>query len=95
MDDYLIVKGQIGPIETKNPPEAYKPNEWQKLDRIIRTTIQMHLSKSVYFTMQSCSTAFELWKTLWDTYEKRVAATKIYLILLEMGQQVRSATTEC
>ena len=27
MQDYLIVKGHIDPIETENPPEAYKPNE--------------------------------------------------------------------
>ena len=42
--------------------------------------IQMYLSESVYFTMQSCLTAFELWKTLSDTYEKKVAATKMYPI---------------
>ena len=47
---------------------------------IIRTMIQMHLSESVYFTVQSGSTAFELWKTLLDTYEKKIVATKIYLI---------------
>ena len=80
MQDYLIFKGQIDPIEIENPPEAYKPNKWQKLDRIVRATIQMYLSESVYFTVQSCSTYFELWKTLSDTYEKKVAATKIYLI---------------
>ena len=40
----------------------------------------MHLLESVYFIVQSCLTAFELWKTLSDTYEKKVAATKIYLI---------------
>ena len=34
MQDYLIVKGQIDPIETENTPEAYKPNEWQKLDKM-------------------------------------------------------------
>ena len=50
------------------------------LDRIVRATIQMHLSESVYFTVQSCSTAFELWKTLSETYEKKVASTKMYLI---------------
>ena len=80
MQDYLIVKGQIDPIETKNPPNGYKPNERQKLDRIVRATIRMHLSESVYFTVQSCSTTFELWKTLSDTYEKKVVVTKIYLI---------------
>ena len=80
MQDYLTVKGQIDLIKTENPPEAYKPNEWQKLDRIVCATIRMHLSESVYFRVQSCSTTFDLWKTLWDTYEKKVAATKIYLI---------------
>ena len=80
MQDYLIVKGQIDPIETENPQEGYKPNEWQKLGRIVRATIRMHLSESMYFTVQSCLTSFELWKTLSNTYEKKVAATKIYLV---------------
>ena len=80
MQDYLIVKGQIDPIETENALEAYKLNKWQKLDRIVHATIRMHLLESVYFTVQSSWTTFELWKTLSDTYEKKVAATKIYLI---------------
>ena len=36
--------------------------------------------ESVYFKVQSCSTTFELWKTLSDTYEKKIVVTKIYLI---------------
>ena len=80
MQDYLIVKGQIDPIENENAQEIYKANEWLKLDRIVRTTIRMHLSESMYFTVQSCSIAFELWKTLSETYEMKVASTKMYLI---------------
>mgnify|MGYP000238107944 CR=1 FL=1 len=80
MQDYLIIKGQIDPIENENAPEIYKANEWQKLDRIVRATIWMHLSESVYITVQSCTTAFELWKKLSETYEKKVASTKMYLI---------------
>ena len=80
MRDNLIVKGHIDPIENENAPETYKANVWQKLDRIVRATIRMHLSESVYFIVQSCSTAFELWKTLSETYEKKVASTKMYLI---------------
>ena len=60
MQDYLIVKGQIDSIENEIAPEIYKANEWQKLDRIVRATIRMHLSESVYFKVESCSTAFEL-----------------------------------
>ena len=40
----------------------------------------MHLSESVYYTVQSCTTTFELWKTMSDIYEKKIATTKIYLI---------------
>jgi hypothetical protein len=80
MQDYLIVRGQIDPIEHDTAPATYKPEVWTKLDRVVRATIRMHLSESVYYTVQACMTAKELWKTLSDTYEKKVAATKIYLI---------------
>ena len=77
MQDYLIIKGQIDPIENENATEAYKANEWLKLDRIVSGTIRMHFSESLYFTVQTCSKTFELWKTLLKTYEKKVASTKI------------------
>ena len=51
-----------------------------KFDQVARVTIQMHLSKSLYYTVQSCPTTYEFGKTLSNTYEKKVAATKIYLI---------------
>ena len=35
MQDYLIVKGKIDPIETEIPQEGYKPNECKKLERIV------------------------------------------------------------
>ena len=47
MQDYLIVKGQIDPIENENTSEIYKANEWQKVDRILRATIRMQLSEWV------------------------------------------------
>ena len=40
----------------------------------------MHLSETLYFIVQLCSTAFQLWKTFSDTYVKKVTTTKIYLI---------------
>ena len=67
MQDYLIVKGQIDPIENENAPDEYKSDEWMKLDWITRATIHMHLSDIVYYTMQSCLTTYEQWKTLLET----------------------------
>jgi hypothetical protein len=80
MQDYLIVRGYIDPIEHDTAQASYKPDVWTKMDRVARATIRMHLSESVYFTVQTCTTTKELWKTLSDTYEKKAAATKIYLI---------------
>ena len=80
MQDYLIVKGQIDPIKNKSAPEIYKAIEWQKLEKIVRATIRMHLSESMYFTVQSCTTTYELSKKLSETYEKKVTSTKMYLI---------------
>ena len=67
-------------MEKENALEEYKLNEWMKLDQVARDSIQMHLSEPIYYNVQSCLIAYELWKTLSDTYEKKVAATKIYLI---------------
>jgi hypothetical protein len=80
MQEYLIVRGYIDPIEHETAPATYKPEVWTKLDRVAHATIRIHLSESVYYTVQLCTTAKELWKTLSETYEKKVAATKIYLI---------------
>jgi hypothetical protein len=80
MQDYLIIRGYIDPIEYDTAPTTYKPEVWTKLDRVARATIWMHLSEFVYYTVQACTTAKEPWKMLSDTYEKKMAATKIYLI---------------
>jgi hypothetical protein len=60
MQDYLIVRGQINPIEHNTALATYKPEVWTKLDRVVHTTIRMHLSESVYYMVQMCTTAKEL-----------------------------------
>ena len=60
--------------------ELNKASKWSKLDRLMRATIQMHLSKSVYFTIYSCMTTHKLCQMMSDTQEKKVISTKIYLI---------------
>ena len=51
MQDYLIVKGQIDPIENASALKEYKPNEWTKLDRITHATIRMQLFELAYGTV--------------------------------------------
>ena len=70
MQDYLIVKGQIGLIENATTPSIVKPEEWNRKDRVARATIQMHLSESVYYRVESCATAHALWQKLVHIREK-------------------------
>ena len=80
-------------LKVFNAPEEYKSNEWMKLDRIVHATIWMHLSESVYYTVQSCTTTFELWKMLSDTYEKKVVATKIYFVQRLYNLQIKESNS--
>jgi hypothetical protein len=60
MQGSLIVGGQIDPIKHDTAPATYKPEVWTKMDRVVRASIWMHLSKSMYYTVQACMTAKEL-----------------------------------
>ena len=71
MQDYLIIKGQIDLIKNATTPIGTKPEEWKRQDRIARAIIQMHLSESVNYMAQSCTTIHALWKMLLGTYEKK------------------------
>jgi hypothetical protein len=51
MQDYLIIRGSVDPIEHDTAPAMYKPKVWMKLDQVGRATIRMHLSESVYYTV--------------------------------------------
>ena len=73
-------QGANRPHRKRKPSKRIQADRVVEVDRIVRATIRMHLSESVYFIVQSCSTTFQLWKTLSNTYEKKVSATKIYLI---------------
>ena len=92
MQDYLIVKGQIDLIEQVTAPTGSKLEKWNRLDRIARATIRMHLSKSVYYTIQSCATANQLWHTFFghirekgDWYEDKFDPTLYILWMKEFN----------
>ena len=80
MKDYFIVEGHIDLIENATVPTRTNPEEWNRMDWIAHATIQMHLSKSVYYTVQSCDPAHALWETLLSTYKKKEIATKLCMI---------------
>ena len=60
MQDYLIIKAQTDLIEHDTAPTGTKLEEWNQMDWITHATIRMQLSKSVYYTAQSCATTQSL-----------------------------------
>ena len=54
--------------------------EWIKLDAMVRSTICLHLSESVYFSVLECDTAYASWQTLCNTYEKDTTSNKVFMM---------------
>ena len=54
--------------------------EWKQLDAKAKSTIRLHLAESVYFTIVGEATTRSLWQKLCDTYEKKTASNKVYLM---------------
>ena len=53
---------------------------WDELDALCRSTIRLHLVKSVYFTVLECATLHATWLKLCSTYEKNTASNKVFLM---------------
>ena len=80
MQDVLIVQRQIEAIQHNNKPASMIVEEWRSLDEIARSTIQMHLTENVYFSMAKEMMTFTLWEKLQDIYEKQSSSSKLILI---------------
>ena len=77
--DVLVQKKQLKPISgpTAKPP-GMSQEDWAELDALAKSTVKLHLAESVYFTMVSETTSFNLWKKLCSsTYEKETASNKV------------------
>ena len=57
-----------------------------------KSTIRLHLAESVYFTVVSETTSFNLWKKLCSTYEKETASNKVYLMKRLFELQMKEGT---
>ena len=67
--------------------------DWAELDALAMSTIRLHLAESVYFTVVSETTSFNLWKKLCSTYEKETASNKVYLMKRLFELQMKEGTS--
>ncbi len=77
----LVQKKQLKPISGPSAkPVDMSDADWAELDALAKSTIRLHLAESVYFTVVSETTSFNLWKKLCSIYEKETALNKVYLM---------------
>ena len=76
--DILVHKKQLNPISGPNAkPVDMLEEDGAELDALAKSTITLHLAESVYFTVVSETTSFNLWKKLCSTYKKETASNKV------------------
>ena len=80
MRDVLIIRRQVEAIRQKGKPKSMEAEEWKSLDKIARSTIQMHLAENVHFSMAKETTTHSLWEKLQAIYEKKSSSSKLIFI---------------
>ena len=92
--DVLVQKKQLKPISGPTAkPVDMSEEDWAELDALAKSTIRLHLAESVYFTMVSETTSFNLWNKLCSTYEKETASNKVYLMKRLFELQMKEGTS--
>ena len=78
IQDVLVQKKQFKLVEGLNAKRTDMSDaNWVELDALAKTTIRLHLAKSVYFTVVNETTSHNLWKKLCSTYEKETTSNKL------------------
>ena len=82
IQDVLVQKKQKFPITHANRIEEMNLTlfQWQEMDKLCRSTIRLHLVKSIYFFLLDCETFHALWQKLCNMYEKEAISNKVFLM---------------
>lgn len=80
IQDVLTQKNQLVPLSERQENDGMSEVEWKQLDAEAKSTIRLHRTESVYFTIVGEATTQSLWQKLCDTYEKKTASNKVYLM---------------
>ena len=59
------------------------------IDKIVHSTIRMHLAENIYFSMAKETTTFKLWEMLQAVYEKQSSSSKLILIRKLFNMKMR------
>ena len=91
MQDVLIIRRHVEAIRHSEKPALMTTEEWRSIDKIMHSTIWMHLTENVYFRMAKETTTFSLWEKLHVVYEKNSFSSKLILIRQLFNMKMRES----
>ena len=94
MQDVLITRRQVEAIRHIKKPASMTIEEWKLIDKIVHSTIRMHLAENIYFSMAKETTTFKLWEMLQAVYEKQSSSSKLILIRKLFNMKIRETDTK-
>ena len=79
MEDLLVDKEQWVVVDLDTKPTSMSKEDWDKLDRKARSTIQLCLSDSIRLYVSEEYFAKKLWEKLGNLYHSKSLVNKLFL----------------
>ena len=79
MEDLLVDKDQWITVDPSTKPMGVSDEEWKKLDRKAKNTIQLCVSDSVLMNVSGETTTKALWDKLGTLYQSKSRVNKLFL----------------
>jgi hypothetical protein len=79
MEDLLVDRYQCIMVDQGTAPTGTSTNDWKKLDRKAKSTIQLCLSDSILLNVSEEATTEDLWDKLGRLYQSKSVVNKLFL----------------
>jgi hypothetical protein len=84
MEDLLVEKDQWIMVDPGTAPTRTSTDDWKKLDRKVKSTIQLCLSDSVLLNVSREATTKDLWDKLGNLYQSKSLVNKLFLLFTRL-----------
>ena len=79
MEDLLVDREQWIVVDPGMKPTATSQEDWDKLERRVRSTIRLCLSDSVLLNVSSEDSGVNLWEKIGSLYQSKSLVNKLFL----------------
>ena len=90
----LVQKKQVKPIKLKGvKPKAMDQDDWDKMDKLAKSTIMLSLNKSIHYNINENKTSYQLWEELWGLFEQKSAVSQVYWLKKLVDLRMKEGTS--